>query len=245
MSDEDLGGKLILILAFLGCFFGLVGIAPTVFLQGSKVSYTNYVVPAYFTAQDIQSLRYYKDYNITIGTTVTYDWTPTPNYKFYLRWQNPITGSYLYLTHVDWQWWFLQHEHSLKWGNASQTEMPALDFFLACWDPTQNVSITYARCQDITLKAFVSDPDLTRNNLTLAWNTGKIHVGLGFGYSDTEAKLSAWDIVTRLLTFSAPEIFGSGPEGLFLNFILALPIYGLVAYLVYRLVLMAIPFVGG
>jgi hypothetical protein len=242
---EDLGAKLLFIISFLGLFFLIIAIAPSIMIYGTPV-YKQYEVPTYFSAQDIQAIKYFKNYTVNIGDNIVVDFTPTPNYKFYLRWQNPpFVPSYLWLVHVDWEFWFIIHEHSLFWNNQSNIEYPQREFFEQHWDSKNNVSVSYAHCIDITVKVWVGDTNNTRNNITSAWNDGHLQVGIGFGYSDTEVKLSSWDIITRLLTFQAPQIFGSGSIGLAVNVIIALPIYAMIAYLIYRLVLMAIPFVGG
>jgi hypothetical protein len=237
---------------FLGIFFTVIAIAPTIIFSGPTTIYRNYVVPSYFTAEDLTQLKYFKNDTITnaYGTYTTYDFNPQGvPYTFY-AWMWPYVGipQQISLARLDWQFWIWGGQHFLRWYtqvNSSYVDFPSLSYVLSAWDPESNVSSLYAFDNQITVKCFIADFNSTRNNITQSWNEGHLQLGIGFGLIYSQAPINSWDLIAKLLTFQAPQIFGGGAIGLAVNFMVALPIYGLIAYLIYRLVLMAIPFLGG
>lgn len=240
--SEKLSKPLIFVVLFLGLFIALMVTIPIEFLTAGMKEYQQYDVPSYFSAEDIQTIRYFKQLNLT---TMTYfDFNPDINYKFYVQ-KFGWSGYPRYFAHVTWEFWGFMTSHSLK--IESGDAWLYLSEALLKWNPTVNASIFYpVSCEHITIKMWLTDRNTSRNNLTTAWWNDELTLGMGFGFQETEIKLSSWDIIARLLTFQAPEIFGlSGTFALIVNVIITLPFYTCIAYLIYRLILMAIPFVGG
>jgi hypothetical protein len=256
---EDLGAKLVLVLCFLGIFFGVILIMPSVFMTGANPTYNNPNIPKNLRPQDLVSLKYYLTNNLTKnGPSQKYDFSSQgPNFKFTVQWQfsalRPDDHYYFDIQRENWRFWVWYStdfmawsgaggSNSLIWSDSLGARFAPLKFFQANIENDTGISKVSAQDNAITVTVFLADSNSTRNNVTQAWNDGTLTVSIGLGVSSTEAKMSAWDIVSRLLTFQAPQIFGGGDVGLFLNFMIALPIYGVIAYLIYRLILMAIPF---
>ena len=62
---------------------------------------------------------------------------------------------------------------------------------------------------------------------------------MGMGYSQNPSTVSAWNILAQLLFFQMPDVHPA------VNALIAIPLWAAIGILVYRLVLMAIPFLGG
>jgi hypothetical protein len=242
MTSEKLGRPLIFVVLFLGLFIVLIATLPPEFLSAGMKEYQQYNVPSYFSAEDIQTIKYFKQLNLTAMTY--FDFNPDINFKFYVQ-KFGWSGYPRFFAHVTWEFFGLMATDSLK--IEYDDAWLYLDEALLNWDETVNASIFYpVACNHVTMKVWLTDRNISRNDLSVAWWSDELTLGMGFGYQDKEIKLSAWDIIGRLLTFQAPEIFGlSGIFALIVNVIVTLPFYTCIAYLVYRLILMAIPFVGG
>lgn len=244
-SSESFGGMAIFVITFLALWILLMTLMPSSFYVMSK-QYSDYEVPDYFTQEDIQTIKHFQDANVTRGDTIVLDFNPDANFKFDVVWAT----AYDSITFRHWTWELgpFYDAHAMEVDNADYILGDwwiSKSLALANWDGSLNASTFYpVRCPDITVKVWFTDPNQTRNNLSTAWDEGKVTVAMGFGFDDYETKLSAWDIVGRLLTFQSPEIFGlTGAAATVINLVITLPFYVCVAYLIYRLILLAIPFV--
>ncbi len=244
-SDANLVVLVVFCVSFLGCFVALIGLIPSDFYAYSK-EYSQFDVPDYFSQEDIQTVQHFL--NTTIYPSVPYhdewfDFTADVNYKFVVRWYQTLGWIKVY--HITWQFFNI-------WSDFEQ--MKCLDAYaisknvlVQAWDADLNVSKIYpVRCDHITIKMWFQDNNLTRNNIGAGFDEGELRCAIGFGFSDYEAKLQAWDVLGRLLTFQSPEVFGfEGGVATTLNLLLALPFYACVGVLIYILILKAIPFVSG
>jgi len=253
-ETRGLGGMLIFCIVFLGIFIALAGVVPSEFFVQTK-TYTQYDYPEYFTPEDVQTIKHFLNRSIQKdGPEIVFDFNAADNpvnFKFHMWWWEVPelpSGGAITAHHRIWELWIFYKIHAMKIPNGI--------FFKEAWwfdktliasnyDDETKASIFYpVKCEHITIKIWVTDYNATRKDLSAAWDEGKVMVGIGFGFEDYQTKLSAWDIIGRLLTFQSPEVFGlSGAAATILNLVVALPVWTSIAYLVYRLILMAIPFV--
>lgn len=225
---------------------------PSDFLGDTEVSsYVNYEYPEYFDKYDIENIKFYENDTITRGlipTQVWFDFNPDVNYKIYCEWW--LTGNMITVKHVAWELWIYHPFHLMHIINetyGSPSWHIDKELAVEMWDSDANASrIRPVYCSDISVTVWLSDTNTTRNDMSDAWDSGTLNIALGFGYDDYTATLTAWDIVGRLLTFQSPEIFGmTGDFATVLNVMIGLPVWVMTAYLVYILILKAIPFLSG
>jgi len=239
-NDSHVGKMLIFSISFIGCFIALIALTPTEFYMTTK-DYTQFEVPDYFDIGDIQHIKHFLNKTISGQTLFDFNTASNPvDHKVILCFYD----SELYNCHVTWSWWIFESVDLMTWSNygeyLSKTEA------LSAWNSDYNASVLSTQCSHLTIKAWLYDSNTTRNNLSAAWDAYELELALGFGYSDYETKLNAWDILGRLLTFQSPALFGfEGDLATMLNLVISLPFWCCVGYTIYRLILMAIPFLGG
>jgi hypothetical protein len=114
------------------------------------------------------------------------------------------------------------------------------------WTSNGNYSYLRGKCDHGLAFNFYFTYNMTKySSLQAAWDAYDLNIFVGQGYDDTFAKMDAWSLIGLLLSFQSPEVFGAtGSYATTLNLIIAVPIWTCIAYIFYRLVLMAIPFVG-
>lgn len=240
-ENAGLNRNLIFIVVFLASFFVLIALISTGFIYAGK-TYAQYDYPDFFDKQDIENIRFFLSYNITagLGSWQGYNFEPEgANFRFRVYFEDPLGAEprlfrvYHASPYFIWFWSFhtmMPEEYGIY---MDRTEL------LSVWDSTFNISRFIMQCPHITINTWFRDPNTTRNDLGLAFDAGIVEVTLGFGFSDIEASMNAWDIVGRLLAFQAVET-GVTP----VNILIAIPIWASIAYLAYRLILFALPFVG-
>lgn len=270
MADERFGGMLIFCVTFLGIFFLLLAVFPTEFFSlQSDYSLAPYDAANrdYWSKEDLENTRWAIYHNVSVGSGEEYDFTAlneSVDYIFQVDWWNYVTEGITF-RHQTWGgylWGVLPARYdSMKVmdipesaviygdpgsGNIFYASVVTRDFLVNYWDNTKNVTrLRPVQCEHITITAWIRDPNQTRNDIGAAWDEGTLYVELGFGFDDFVVALNSYDMIGRLLTFQSPEIFGlTGVAATIINTIIALPVWSCIAYLVYRLVLMAIPFVG-
>lgn len=72
-----------------------------------------------------------------------------------------------------------------------------------------------------------------------AWSNGELYFLQGIGFDQIGTSTNAWNIISSILFFQMPDVHP------IINAIVAIPLWVCIAYLVYVLILKAIPFVGG
>lgn len=248
MAADNTIKTVIFCVAFLAAFITFVALIPSAFFISSK-DYTQFDIPDYFTQEDIQHIKHFLNETVfTPSTTFDFNTASNPvNYKFIFVWV-VFGGTPFHLYHINWEWWIFSTAHYMELTGL-ETGITYGDTVtkaqaLANYDAELNASIFYpAKCMDITVKLWLYDSNQTRNDLGEAWDASECEAAIGFGYEDYETKLSAWDIVGRLLTFQSPEVFGAtGATALALNLVVGIPFWAAVAVCIYLLFMEAVPF---
>jgi len=78
-----------------------------------------------------------------------------------------------------------------------------------------------------------------------AWDGGELEVYVGMGWNDAIEKMNAWSLIWNVLTFQAPEVFGTGAAANVMNAIIAIPLWASFAIIGAIMILWFIPFLGG
>lgn len=245
--DEDLGGKFVFVVSFLGIFIILVSTMPYQFYLTAP-EYAQYSYPEFFTKEDIEYISFMRNVTLTAESCEDIDFTDDAipehgergkvNFKFYCCWMPSLNR--IFFKHYEWEWWIFARVHSMYCFNEpNRVEFLTKNHLIENWDSDYNASVIYpVSCNCIVTKVWFTDTNETRNNISQAWDEGAIHVIMGFGFDDYETSISSWALVGQLLTFQAPDIHPV------INAIIAIPIWATIAYVAYILILKALPFVG-
>lgn len=241
---------LIFVVSYLAIFLLLMSIMPILapnLLYSGKWYESSFTIPSYFSAEDIENIKYFKNETITqVGDATTFDFNPDVNVKINVYWWSDIMGDKLGIYHITWEWWifYIEHEMSVE----LEDEYITIEEALLNWEEEYHASIFYpVSCNHVTVKIWITDTDHARNDLREAWEEeGELEMGIGFGMDDISTAYSAYNLIGLLLTFQSPEIFGAtGIIAVTLNLIVNSSIYLAIAYLVFYFITSIIPFIRG
>lgn len=234
---ERLTPSMIFIICFLSTFFILIGLIPSGFVYSQK-TYMQYEYPSYFDKSDIENIKFFENGSLSRGlTSLKLDFNPDVNFAFRIYWFT--IGNNIQFKHITWVWLIFETSHTMSIETDSNFELTKSEA-VENWDSDFNATILYpVKCNHITIKVWITDNNSTRNDIAEAWDEGTVNIGMGFGFDDVGTTMSAWDLIGRLLILQAVEI---GPW--YLQLMINIPIFAMIAYLTYRLILLAIPFVG-
>lgn len=239
---------------FIAVFVFLFLYMPNEFVVG-EVDYLEKDHPSFFTAQDIAQYKFidnatleYGEYNklLELGTEAS------GYVKYIAHWYTHYNGlnySFLKLEYVSWEVYIfgipIRTVESCAWTGYINPTMSILPQYMA-WDDlvdnTENGTVARFSCKSRsspTVEVWITDENETRNNVLEAWQDEKILLTLAMGIDDFRSTLSSYDTLVRLLTFQEIQqipIWISYPINIF--------IWGLTAYVLYCLILKAIPFLG-
>jgi len=116
---------------------------------------------------------------------------------------------------------------------------------LQYYDPSHNFTlIENVKDDQISVDVAFTDTNISRNDLSQAWDEGLLKCSIGFGWQNQTLVYNMWDCMARLLLFQAYE-FGVDPVT---NFLIILPIWTAIIYIVARitlLIIQSLPSYGG
>jgi len=239
---------LIVAITFLSTFFIIVAMIPAEFMVSSTEGRT-VEVPEYFEAIDIQFFSFI--HNFTIGAPDIYGkW----DYKFEFAGRNVEffrqEGLGFSVRLYDKFWIFEYNIRGMEWFDANGRKVSEYDTFYLDYLPFDELDSNYD--SDMRVCPFtVKRSGETEFKVYFAFNTTKystpsealedneLHALFCAGIDDANTKLNAWNLVGAILFFQMPDVHPA------INALIAIPLWTLIAYIVYVLILKAIPFVGG
>lgn len=239
--DENLGGKFVFIVTFLGIFVLLVSFMPTEFYVSS---YRQIDIPNELDALDIPVYDYMtlnitynpqgywqEDFGFNGATEFrAISYNTTNDYSidacvFFIEWVSyPFKGYGL-------DFWNTTHNLGATLYFPDLETIYAEDGALRFSMKTQDSGQLKFIC------AFVWDEE-TYSTPTPAFENDGVIIYLGLTWEQQMSTMSAWNIVGMILFFQMPQVHP------LLNMMFALPIWACILYTIYRLILLAIPFVG-
>lgn len=259
-----LSKALIFVFSVLGIYGLIMATMPAEFLalrfSGSQMSV---VVKERFSVADILV------YSNTGTDNMTYPYTSlsyTPP-----RWQAGLpTDHYLEvwwstypLPHIDkcialnhvwkglWFWlygWDIEGLVLYPYGSTTpvdtwQNRFITREIMVENWVASKNGSAFTAR-GSITANILFTPTDPSKT-IGEAFDDSTVSYYLSYAPDMNQTGLNAWTIVSQLLTFQAPDFGIGGVAGLLLNGIIAIPIWSMIAYLIYKIVAGVIPLISG
>jgi len=233
------------VIGFLAVFIILVGLIPGAFFVSSK-EYKRSNIPDEFEAlTEVVELAWYDNDTLLPGhtwnTPCLFQLPPAdPQIEVEVAWD----GDDLFFWHKI-MWWVFDRGHFIFRMDES-THHYDWSYVNSNFDAETNISSCEGSCICGTYyQIFLTFNETKYDSFQEGWNAQELYCLIGVGIEDTLTKLNAWSVVAQLLMFQAPEVFPAGNVGIALNLMIAIPIYAAIIYLIYRLVLLAIPFVGG
>lgn len=178
---------------------------------------------------------------------VWWDW------QYIDAWPAPIPDKQLQFQHIyDNGWVPLPWPyHKLKFykkdGNTPVSTNDFLDQYSLeeTWDENANASIVIAKCSHITASVMFMFNMTKYETITQAWNDNELNYILSYDVNWNATNLSAWNILTKLLTFQAPDLGMPGNSEFILSGIISIPLGIILAILILKLIQSMIPFIKG
>jgi len=245
---------LIITLVFLGTFFFLSTMIPPQFLTSDEniqnIKLINY--PTYFEGIDIQDFAETYVINLTDPNLLEEEEFSFGGWNMrYEDW--PQHKLIMIRTHSAW-WFFRWDFDYFRWCDKEGIEQSK-----SVWigEIHEKIAITYEALDEAyqkfgtdglrwTLKnsrtamiVYIGFNQTKYSKPSDALNGGELSLLLCMNFDKINTTYNAWGLIGALLTFQAPNIHPA------INFLIAIPIWILIAYLIYVLILKAIPFVGG
>lgn len=225
----------VFLVTFLGVFAVLVNSMPAE-LYGPTLKETK-TRGEWFPEEDIGFLNYTDSGNLTRGyhtdlelgdVNVVVWWAYYP--------YNDIT---IYHT---WQvlWW---------WDRHSLDDMPLTLTDLEAHSPHEGIAnqshmVLTCPCQKSYYVYFIYN-STTYANWAEAMTGGELELYMGMGWNDGIEQQNAWSLIWNIMTFQAPEVFGTGASASVMNAIIAIPLWASFAIIGAIMILWFIPFLGG
>lgn len=248
-SLGELSG-LIVVVSFLSCFAIMTTFIPPQFFTYSEITLPN--VPEYFEGIDIQAFAEHKvlSFNETdggLGWEFTFEWLKDIDiggHDFDLCFtranytQNP-SGMRVYMVHHWYEWIFFGHHDYMEWKNNQRrsygTELTGSNLNSEYLSGNMEFTVSSS---SFTVSAVFGFNETLYSLPTDAWNHYDLHIFVGIDFESVSTTINAWTLIANLLFFQMIDVHP------YLNMLLAIPLWACIGYLVYVLILKAIPFVG-
>ena len=241
---------IILVMTFLSCFFIISSSIPTQYYY-SIILRKDVDIPDFIEANEIIQFNYSAIESLHSSEA----WTAGGNEYFLesnigghdIKFSWDLDTQYIFIHHVIYWWIFKTNEHKMKWyyegKEIPQADTPGITgvvYLTEIIDYFDNGTAHFrVQCDHTGFDLTIAYNTTAYTSFTEAFNNNDFWFIVGMTIDDIKTKLSAWDLIGRLLFFQMPEIHPV------LNMIIAIPVWTCISYLIYVLVLKAIPFVGG
>lgn len=238
MGDLSELRGLITVVSFLGVLSILFALIPSQFYTAAQGRQIN--LPDEFDAIDIQSFADSENFTIDFDGGIDYvrDFV-LGGWNIYFRVFNVdetiVTAHYASFWIVRWSYHFADWydaASAINYGSVlTYTELNSV------WDGESDIIVFNAKTDQTQWRVYfwwnLTDYDTPSDAL----NNDAMGVVYLIGFDQINTTVNAWTLVSMLLFFQMPDVHPA------INAIIAIPLWACVAYLVYVLILKAIPFV--
>lgn len=252
MGDISELRGLLVIVGFLASLVLLISLIPTGFFAYTFEGRT-IIVEDYFEAIDLQSFVDTWTYTLNetggelvfgfdvyeVPVETAGEWLGGHDISLFYRVANASNPEVLTLTHF-WAEFIFGQQHDLEWKNfqgisrGTSLEGTELDA-----DYSEETIDYTSLCSHFQVKVFFGFNETTYSSPTEAWNHHGLSILIGINFDQVSTGSDAWGIISMLLFFQMPEI------SVFLNAIIAIPLWIGILYITYILILRAIGAVFG
>jgi len=248
---------IVFVISSLSFFFITIAFIPSGFYQNQNPTQLNEMIdldiPETYRAYEITVLNYSETYYLNcselglVGTNRWADFT-LGGWDIQFRYiQDPTLNEYRMMVYHQSKWWiFIIESHGMKWydkeGYLISQELygdpvcypeKIIDKF-----DENGFAKFRVECQHFGMDIVLHYNTTEYSNFFEAFKDNQFEAVFGINPHDLNTKLSAWDLIGKLLFFQMPNIHP------ILNMLIAIPIWTCIAYLIYVLILKVIPFVG-
>jgi len=129
-------------------------------------------------------------------------------------------------------------------GSVANTEISKA-VLVANFEAAFNATYFSGRCEHLMTNILISYNWSEYASIGVAFDAGKLGYSLTYDVDYNATGLNGWNIAASLLSFQAPDIGIGGVGGIIINACVAIPIWALVAYIVFKLIAGIIPFISG
>jgi hypothetical protein len=243
---------LIFIFVFLGVFALFLALMPGELITSSFTpKYINKEVQETFDAMDVIM------YDNAESGTIAYSDAPL-EFAFglpsgqYLEfdWATLYTEPIIYFRHLVagvGGWWYDYHNLNLYDHDhvaLQYTDKIVKQDLVDDWDSEKNASIFYAECPHIMTNVIFTPYN---SSLTIgeSWDYNSLNYSMSYSWNPNATAFSAMTILLQLFTFQSPDLGIPGIGGTIMNYLIAVPIWIMTAYLIAQFILALIPFIAG
>jgi hypothetical protein len=254
VSAENI--TLVTVITFLSAFFILCMLIPSGLVTGNNVQGRSVNVPVYFEGMDIQNFAQTYTVNLTSATSLE-------EYEFNLGGWEFLIQDYeqpdSWITvRTQSKWWIFRWDFRyFRWYDCKGIEKSVSDFY-GGYDFDIKKNIIYYSALDEAYSQYGKDGlkwilkndvaelvvfvGFNRTKYSMpseALNNGDLSLLFCINFDKINTSFNAWNLVGSFLFFQMPNVHPT------LNMLFAIPVWILIAWLIYILILKAIPFVGG
>jgi len=246
MGDLSEIRGLITVTSFMSAFLFLTLLIPSAFNIGGYEQQRQINVPEYFEAIDIQSFA--ETYNITTGNDFAEVYFSIGGWN--LLWEvKPSQECYVFFSFDSW-WIFKWNFQSFHWYNKNGIEKSTLlnlqppghygNHYVIEWKNINgNQTIQFStQNPNVQLIVFFGYNTTEFSNVQDAINNDALSVLFCINFDQVNTSFNAWNLIGMLLFFQMPNVHPT------INMLIAIPLWVVIAYLIYVLILKALPFVG-
>lgn len=218
---------------FLGMFVVLIGLIPTQFFAVQPGANRAIEVPESFEAVDIQYFA--ETYNDTVpdNSAVSYDLGG----KHFRMEDRTMTQHLLYHIRYD-KWWIINWGfHDMIWRNSdgikigSYIEPHHIDDY---YNPDDDASKFLVSDDKVEVVIYLGYNRTAYDNATQAWINDDLDFLTCMGFDQLNTGMNAWSLIGMLLFFQLPQVHP------LVNAIIAIPLWMIIAYLSFSLILKVI-----
>jgi len=163
-------------------------------------------------------------------------------------------GKSLELRHIQQNLYWVDLLHRLaltpKTYDGTWEQAPAYYIFHPnhlenSWSDDANASVFYAECNHLDVTILFEYNQSEYNSITEAWNGGDLGYLLSYDVDWNSTNISAFTVLSKLLTFQNPDLGIPGDAGTIFNMAIAIPMWVMTAILIIILVQSVIPLIRG
>lgn len=148
--------------------------------------------------------------------------------------------------HIEVGWWRTRLDY-LRFELPNKTRVWYLnpELLELAYDDAINGSAYYTWCDHISVSTIITFNQTAYNNITEAWDDGKLSYILSYEPNWNASSVSAFTIMAQLLTFQNPDLGIEGDAGTIFNFMVAAPFWIMTAILILIVIQSLVPFIRG
>lgn len=248
--------------SFIGIFTGLFLLIPSQFFIASFNSSVgeNHAVADYLASGNITVYQQIGNDNMTYEYSSYWDMSPSewsagmPTDQYVEVWwgAEPILGKVLEFRHIESLWWnpaSLIDRLAIKINRDPsgliETEYIFKPDLVDNFDSSINGTVLEGRCTHVPFSSIINYNQTKYATIGDAWDGGELSYSVSYEFDPNATRISAWSVLSSLLSFQNPELGLTGDGGTILNLMIAVPLFIMVAVLLFIVVLAIIPFISG